>query len=332
MMVRDSSLGITSGDEMAFWLALNERSSSFSAEVIAKALDHFKSMAGLWTANQDELKAIGFDNRSLNALTKVKSDFDSKEHTRIAKNLALSGVFVIRYVDKMYPRRLIGIDDRTGPPLLLFAKGRYLNFNNCVAIVGSRNCSFHGRSNARKIARRLADKGFTIVSGLARGTDAEAHCGALESRHGRTLAILAWLDPIYPEEHSELVRDIELRGARISENYTKTFGPLTPSKFVDRNRITSGISKFVIAIETDEEGGTIRQAELARAQGRPIFALRPKDNPRANRGFARLITQFNAVEFADDKDLLLKLKENKLEPDKFLEEYDLPPQLKLSAT
>ena len=330
MLIKDASAGALALDDVPFWLALNERAYSFPVETIAKALGYLPTMSDLWSAPEGILLDVGFDKKTINALEKVKANFDLKEYQRLANNLVSNQINVIKFTDKSYPRSLLNIQGSLGPPLLIFAKGQYLNFNNCVAIVGTRNCSFHGRTTARRLARKLADKGYTIVSGLARGVDEEAHCGALESKHGRTIAVLPWLDPVYPEEHSELVKDIERRGARLSENYTKSFGPLTPGKFVERNRITSGISKFVIAIETDIEGGTIRQAELATGQHRPIFALRPKDSERARRGYEKLIKEFDAIEFSEEKDLLQKIKENKLEPERALEDYGSAPQLKLS--
>ncbi|MDG6904612.1 MAG: DNA-protecting protein DprA [Nitrososphaerota archaeon] len=330
MPIKDISSEISTLDDIPFWLALNERSYSFPTETIDRALGHLKTISNLWGASEDNLINVGFDKKTIVALNKVKANFQLKEYQRVATNLMRNDINVIKFTDKAYPRTLLSIQGILGPPLLIFAKGQYLNFNNCVAIVGTRNCSFYGRTIARKLSKKLADKGYTIVSGLARGVDEEAHCGALESKYGRTLAVLPWLDPIYPEEHSELMKDIEQRGARLSENYAKSFGPLTPGKFVERNRITSGISKFVIAIETDVEGGTIRQAELATAQNRPIFALRPKDNERARRGHNVLITKFGAIEFSEEKDLLQKIRENKLEPERALEEYGSAPQLKLS--
>jgi DNA processing protein len=330
MLVRSNRSQSPQKDELAYWLALNERALSFKLEPFENALQDLPSLDEFWSLRDAELSSYGFDGRMIEALSKIKKTFDLKEYKRQVDSLLSKRVTILTFIDSSYPRRLREMKSKLPPPLLLFAKGDYINFNSCVAVVGSRDCSFHGRSLARRLAKKLADKGYTVVSGLARGVDEEAHCGALESRKGRTIAILPWLDPIYPEEHTQLVQDIERRGARLAEMYAKPFGPLTPSKFVERNRITSGISKFVIAIETDTDGGTIRQAELALDQQKPIFALRPKDNERAKRGFDKLLHDFGAIEFADERDLMKKIQENELQPDSILEEYDQPPQLKLS--
>jgi DNA processing protein len=134
----------------------------------------------------------------------------------------------------------------------------------------------------------VARLGYTVVSGLARGVDTEAHCGALEVPGGKTVSILAWMNPIYPAENTELSNDISARGALLSERYlpgTK-FGKTAPGNFVERNRIISGISRCIIVIESGPEGGSVHQARIAKAQGRKIFVVKPKKvNKRALEGF-----------------------------------------------
>ncbi|MGI0015934.1 MAG: DNA-processing protein DprA, partial [Nitrososphaera sp.] len=233
------------------------------------------------------------------------------------------------YADPRYPPQLRNIASVMNPPLLLFHRGTEFGFENCAAVVGTRVCTFHGRSMARRIGKKFGDMGFTVVSGLARGADVEAHMGALESKSGKTISVLAWFTPIYPDEHSELAKDIERRGARISENYEKDFGSMTPSKFVERNRITSGLSKFIVIIETGEDGGTVRQAELANRQNKPVFVFNPKENERAGKGYSAIIEKNNGIPFADLDELLDKIKEGKLEPERTLSQYSLDRQLTL---
>jgi DNA processing protein len=160
---------------------------------------------------------------------------------------------------------------------------------------------------ARKIAKSLAENGFTVVSGLARGIDEWAHCGALEVSRGKTIAVLAWIDPIYPDEHRELASDLQKRGAILSENFRQPLDRSTPARFVQRNRITSGISKCVIAIESDEEGGTVHQVRIALSQKRKVLALQPKGNERAKRGF-KVFTDLGATAVRSTNDILNVLR------------------------
>ena len=317
-------------DELAYWLALNQRSNYFSPRVVSQALlESGESLKDLWYANTDILSRSGFSGRAKDEFDKIRSSSSLEESNRIVEDCYRQGINIFRFIDEEYPQQLRETPSSIIPPLILFHKGSLKDFSNCVAIVGTRDSTFRGRSMARKIARALADDGFTIVSGLARGTDVEAHMGALESKKGKTIAVLAWFDPVYPEEHTELVKEIEERGARISENLRKSFGSMTPAKFVERNRITSGISKFIIITETGEDGGTMRQAELAKRENRPIFVMAPKRNERIGQGFQVIMERHNGISFSDVDDLLDKIKANKLEPDKKLSQFSLNEQSKL---
>jgi DNA processing protein len=315
--------------DIPYWLAISQRSSAFTASLIARAIARFGTLEKMWNSSEDALSTIGFTETSISHLRKLKRDFQINEFWKQADQITNQEVQIIRFIDKKYPAQLKAIRTVVGPPIMIFCKGNHLSFDNAAAIVGTRNCSFHGRSMARQLSKKLADNGHVIVSGLARGVDEEAHCGALESKNGNTLAVLAWFDPIYPAEHSELIKDIENRGARVSENYTKSFGSMTGGKFVERNRITSGIANVVIAIESDADGGTIRQLELANQQGKPIFILKPNGNQRAWRGFNHIVENLKGIPFSDAEELMDHLKAKKLEPPKLLSNYTLDSQERL---
>lgn len=112
--------------------------------------------------------------------------------------------------------------------------------------------------------------GYTIVSGLASGIDTEAHRGALDAG-GKTIAILAGhIDDIYPRSNYSLAQEIMQSGAIISE--ISAFVKTHKGRFISRNRLTSGISQCVIAVESHGGGGTLRQVTTAQSQGKPVFA------------------------------------------------------------
>jgi DNA processing protein len=315
--------------DLPYWLAINPRSSAFTATTIGKAVERFGSLESTWLADDDQLTRVGFTATAIAQLKKIKSESNLNDFWKLADDIRSQKVQILRFIDRGYPAELKNISSALGPPIMIFRRGTHKKFDDAIAIVGTRNCSFYGRTMARQISKKLAEKGFLIVSGLARGVDEEAHCGALESKRGNTLAVLAWFDPVYPDEHSELVKEIENRGARISENYTKSFGSMTAGKFVERNRITSGITKFVVAIETDADGGTIRQIELANQQNRPVFVLKPKENKRAWNGYNHIVENLKGIAFEDIDQLLNHIRERKLEPSSKLSDYSLDPQLRL---
>ena len=179
-------------------------------------------------------------------------------------------------IEPDYPPLLAHLDM---PPPLIYAKGRReLLTRAALAIVGSRDASAAGRAFTRKVATELSHAGMVIVSGLARGIDAEAHLASLS---GGTIAVLAGgLDVVYPPEHAELHAAIGEAGCLVSE-MPPGFVP-RGQDFPRRNRIISGIANGVLVIEAAKRSGTLITARMAAEQGRDVFAVpgHPLD-PRA---------------------------------------------------
>ena len=179
------------------------------------------------------------------------------------------GLDIVIWGDDHYPVRL---DEIADPPPVLWVKGRLEPTDQfSVALVGSREASSNGLSLSRRLAREGALKGLTIVSGLAKGVDAQAHRGALEAG-GRTLAVLGCgLDWVYPKENARLYEEIAAQGALISE-YTPETRPL-PINFPRRNRIIAGLSLAVVVTEARERSGALITARLALEMNREVMAL-----------------------------------------------------------
>lgn len=173
------------------------------------------------------------------------------------------------------------------PPPVLYLRGQSDILNEDaqtspprVAIVGSRNASLYGLRMARKLASELTDRGFDIVSGLARGVDGSALRGVLDAG-GRGLAVLAHgLDRIYPPEHKGLAEALLERGAWLSE-----YPPGCPprrAQFPKRNRLISGLCPVTIVIEASLKSGALITAQCALDQGRDVMALPgPVDRPQS---------------------------------------------------
>lgn len=166
-----------------------------------------------------------------------------------------------------YPPQLAMIQD---PPAVLWALGDpLLAFRPTVAFVGARNASSLGRRMSAKLARELSEEGFVVVSGLARGIDAEAHQSALS---GGTIAVQAGgVDNIYPRENSELAKQIGEKGLRLSE-MPIGMSPMA-RHFPRRNRIISGISQAIVVIEGASKSGSLITARNALDQGREVMAV-----------------------------------------------------------
>lgn len=140
-----------------------------------------------------------------------------------------------------------------------------------VAIVGTRKPSSYGKEVAHRIAFDLAKRGVVIVSGLALGIDSIAHRAALEAG-GITLAVLGnSVDLIYPRNHVDLAREITKTGAILSE-YEPPVAP-RDYRFLERNRIVSGLADVVAVVEAASRSGTLNTASHALEQGRELFAV-----------------------------------------------------------
>jgi DNA processing protein len=186
--------------------------------------------------------------------------------------------------DAGYPKLLKEIND---PPIGLYRKGTYLFDAPCIAIVGSRRTTLYGQSVAKKLGAQLAQLGFCIVSGLARGIDTAAHEGAL-SVGGKTAAVLGCgIDIVYPPENLDLYRRIVQTGAVLSEF---PFGRKADRQtFPMRNRVVSGMSEAIIVVESDNAGGAMITARFAGEQGRLIFAVPGRIDQATSNGCHQLI-------------------------------------------
>ena len=261
-----------------YWLALNERHGTIRASQVAYAEKQLGSMSAIWNASSDSLRSIGFHDAAISNFLKMRSNLQADAIACRLQAIRSKGIRIIRFTDPTYPKLLRLLPaDRNGAPFVLFHRGNLIDFDHCVAIAGTRVLSYNGHNMARQISRTITSAGYTVVSGLARGTDTEAHLGVLDAREGKTVAVLAWFDPLYPPDNEELAKTIEQRGSIISERYDRP-SSFAASSFVERNRITSGISRCVIAVESDEEGGTVHQVRLAIAQGKTVFAVKPRNS------------------------------------------------------
>ena len=204
---------------------------------------------------------------------------------------------VITLADDAYPRTLLEIAD---PPLLLYAKGRAeLLQQPAIAIVGSRNASAQGESNAQQFAKALSAAGLAVISGLALGIDAAAHRGGLEAK-GSTIAVLGTgIDVLYPPRNAELARRIAQDGLLVSEFALGT--PATAHNFPRRNRLISGLAQGCLVVEAALPSGSLITARCAADQGREVFAIPGSiHSPLAKGCHALIKSGAKLVECADD--------------------------------
>jgi DNA processing protein len=229
-------------------------------------LDWFGDAERAWHAPSGELRRAGLDRRSLENLLAARAKLDlDRELARIAA----TGARTLTWESADYPRLLLEIAD---PPPVLYVKGALTEEDGwAVAVVGTRRATAYGREVTRQLSTALARSGIAIVSGLARGIDAEAHRAALGAG-GRTIAVLGCgIDQIYPPEHRKLAEEIIAHGALISD-YPVGTRP-EGKNFPPRNRIISGLSLGVLVTEAGKRSGALITAGYAGEHGRDVFAV-----------------------------------------------------------
>ena len=188
---------------------------------------------------------------------------DAERELEAAKRADAVPLFTI---EPDYPALLARIE---APPPMLYVKGNRELLNvPAVAIVGSRQCSAAGVQLTKLFASQLADAGFVIVSGLARGIDRAAHEAALKS--GTVAVVAGGIDWIYPPEHAELQARIGSEGCLVTERPPG----LQPrdKDFPRRNRIIAGLVYGVVIVEAAARSGTLVTARYANDLGREVFA------------------------------------------------------------
>jgi DNA processing protein len=252
---------------MREWVALN-MTPGIGPRAAARLLERFGSAAAVYRATRVELEKVRLLPEAVDSI--IARDRHEPAEEELERVRRLGGDILI-LDDGVYPSLLREIYD---PPIALYVKGAWSECleQPCVAIVGSRRCSTYGQNAASMLARDLAQRGVTIVSGFARGIDAAAHRGALEG-HGRTIAVIGTgLDQVYPRDHKKLAAELLQAGGAIVTQFPLTTPPVSEN-FPYRNRIISGLSLGVVVVEAAENSGSLITARLAIEQNREVFAV-----------------------------------------------------------
>ncbi|MEO7242746.1 MAG: DNA-processing protein DprA [Variovorax sp.] len=216
---------------------------------------------------------------------------------------------IVTLGDADYPRALL---DTADPPLMLYLLGPARfdldRLQRSIALVGSRNPTPQGAGNARAFARAFAERGITVVSGLALGIDGAAHEGALEgwpvageaATHPATVAVVGTgLDRVYPARHRALAHRIAQSGLIISEFPLGT--PPLSQNFPRRNRLIAGLARGTLVAEAALASGSLVTAQLTVEQGKDVFAIPGSIHSPQSRGCHALIRQgAKLVERASD--------------------------------
>lgn len=214
-----------------------------------------------------------------------------------------NGVRLLTIDDAGYPGRMLECEDA---PLILYCKGAAdLNAGRSLAVVGTRKCSWYGKTVCSEIISGLSQNSVKpmIISGLAFGIDASAHRAALECGLTTVAVMPTGPDSIYPAAHLDLAKRILDSGGALVTDFAKGTMPQI-SQFLRRNRIIAAMSDATLVIESFAKGGSLITAGLANSYDREVFAVpgRLKDpsyegcNRLIEKNMARLATDFSTIE------------------------------------
>lgn len=196
---------------------------------------------------------------------------------------------IIDINEKEYPRVLRKIEN---PPKKLYVEGdeRILN-SNCIAVVGSRKNTKYGEKWCKKFVKELVKYDLKIVSGMAIGIDWVAHKEAIKEG-GKTIAVLpSGLKNIYPKENIKLYEEIISNGGCVISEY-EPYEEAESKKFLERNRIVSGISIGCLVVEAAYRSGTSVTARLTKNQKRDVFCIPGSLDNSKSIGTNKLIKDF----------------------------------------
>lgn len=262
---------------------------------INRLLARFDSVEHIFEAELHEIAQLPYFNPILaSRILTVRKNFP--EFQQKLEELTKHGITVLFRDDSEYPALLKSVPDA---PIFLCRVGESLEINeNTVAIVGCRQPTPEAINVTLDLSIRLAQSGFTIVSGLANGIDTNAHYGAL-GVNGKTVGVVAAdFSSIFPPENHELAVNIYEKGCLFSEHPFPT--PPTPANLVRRNRIISGFSMATVVIETSIDGGTMHTARYAELQDRTVFACQWGPENKQSDGTHQLIKS-GAIPFLPDQ-------------------------------
>ena len=273
-----------SGHDWRYWILLS-RVRGLGDVGIRTVLQHFGSPEALFNADSHEIAAAGIPPKISTQIQTLEQN-DGASVERELSEIEKFGARLVTFLDIEYPVLLKEIHN---PPPALYVKGTIQPRDSlALSIVGSRRAGEEGLILARRMARALADRGLTIVSGLALGVDCAAHQGALLSEGGRTLAVLGnGLCQGPPRSNQSVADEVEKHGAILSE-FPMMF-PASKSTFPRRNRIIAGLSLGTLVIHAPERSGALITARYAREQGREVFAAPGRPTDLLSAGCNRLI-------------------------------------------
>lgn len=292
--------------QLVCWMKLS-RVKGLGPSKIQSLMQAFGSPEKILNATPDELLSVRvFKESMLPDLRQLKEASD-ENFLKVIRDCSSQGIRILPLFSEAYPVKLKHVPS---PPLTLFLWGNasLLQGGRKIAVVGTREPSDKARKLAFDFAKHFADQGITVVSGGAEGIDTAAHEGALASGVGKTVCVFGTgFSRPFPEKNVPLFEKIKDAGGLLVSEHLPNF-PGSAISFIQRNRITSGLSDALLVCASRETGGSMVQTKIAREQRIPIFCPALSLDVQPNAGIITAIKQFGAQEVAAPQELLDRLE------------------------
>lgn len=306
----------TDNDIKTYLIALNQID-KVGDKRISELINHYESVENIFEDKEENIKDL--------LKKKFKSqvgDFNKNEILDKANEIVNKskdyGIGILSLFDEEYPFNLKQIDN---PPYILYYKGDIKKLRrNAVAIVGTREPTNESRKYSFELASKLSSLNITVVSGMAKGVDREAHLGAISSLVNTAAVLGNGIDTVYPSENLKIYNKLIEKGIIVSE--FEIGRKPDRMNFPRRNRIISGLSYAVVMVEAASKSGALITVDYALNQGRDVY-IAPydeknsayfgnhklyKDGAKIAYSVQDILEDFDSIFSNDDDYVKMKLK------------------------
>lgn len=303
-------------DVKTYLIALNQID-KVGDKRISELINHYESVENIFEDKEENIKELLEKKFKSQIGNFDKNEILDKANAIIekSKNYAIG---ILSLFDEDYPFNLKQIDN---PPYILYYKGDLKKLRrNAIAIVGTREPTNESRKYSFELASKLSSLNISVISGMAKGVDREAHLGAISS-HVNTVAVLGnGIDNVYPSENLQIYNKLSEKGLIVSE--FEIGRKPDRMNFPRRNRIISGLSYAVVMVEAASKSGALITVDYALNQGRDVY-IAPydekkncyfgnhklyKDGAKIAYNYMDILEDFDSIFSNDDDYIKMKLK------------------------
>ena len=294
-------------------------------ELAQRLLDIIPSEKDFFAISERDLKSITGSRSKVwerafrdEALRKAEAELRFVEQRKVT---------VLYFTDDNFPKRLLNASD--APILLYTIGGCELNAKHVISIVGTRRSTHYGATFCDKLVddlSKMLEGELVIVSGLAYGTDINAHRAALRYNVPTVGVQACGLNKIYPAEHRDDAAHIVQQGGAIVSDYTSQ-DEIHRGNFLARNRIIAALSDCTVVVESASKGGALVTANIAASYSRDVFAVPGRVSDEYSKGCNRLIMNNQAAAITCAEDLVKAMRWESRQIPELAKELELFPQL-----